>query len=422
MTINDLIYLENPWYRDRGFIPKEHNLPKREVFSLFIEDVIHSKYIISLTGLRRVGKSTLLKQVIASLLVKSEPPKRIFYFSFDQPTISKQPEVLENIIIYYLESILHEKIHRVEKKVYIFLDEIQLVPFWQDILKRFYDINQNLKFIVSGSASLFVKEEAKESLAGRLLEFYLPPLSFSEYTMMSGNADFIDFLDYGQFPEMLEMKDNTKKIEYLKEGIIGKVLEIDIVKIHGIRKAVDFERLFWSLLPNTGQIIQSRKLMLDLSFKKATLFKYLSILEKSLLINKVLNISGSFRSEKRLLRKLYPGSTNFLTLIPSPVNIGFKVETYVNNLLTKTGKAVYLLHLRGKEIDFVLPEVHIAIEVKYQEHVHPLDYRFLEKYIGENNYKGIIVTKTYKASLPEKHIQFIPLEEFEKQLSQLISF
>ena len=419
MDIIDQIYLQNPWFRDASFKPKEYELPKREMFELFYEEITKSKQVMSLTGLRRVGKSTMVKQVIAQLIHEKCSPRHILYFSFDQPTIIEEPKTLEKVIMHYFRDILNIPIEKAKNKIYFFFDEVQLIPFWQDIVKRFYDINQDIKFVVTGSSSLFIQEKSKESLAGRIFERCLSPLSFSEYKEFSKKNDFVDFLNFGQFPELLEIEDTQKKIDYLKEGVIGKILEIDIVKTYGIRKTVDFERLFWSLVPNTGQIIQSRKLMEDLGMKKATLFKYLSILEKSLLINKVLNLSGSFRSEARLLRKYYPASSNFLSLMPEPIQIGFKVETYTHSLLQKHVANIYLHNARNKEIDFILPDKKCAVEVKYKEHVHPSDYVELEKYIQEKKYKGIVVTKNKEKNLSNKNILFVPIEEFEKSITSI---
>lgn len=416
MTIEDLIYLQNPWFYDFYFIPNEYFLFKREIFKDFFNEVVNLNQIISLKGLRRVGKSTLIKQIIGELLKKNKVnPKNILYFSFDQPTVVENYQTLEKIIQFYFEKIINQKIYKLKEKVYIFFDEIQVIPFWQDILKRYYDINQNIKFIVSGSSSLFINEKSKESLAGRIFERDLLPLSFFEYQKLSQSVDFIGYLNFGQFPELLKIEDKNKKVEYLKEWVIGKILEVDIVKIYGVRKAFDFERLFWSLLPNTGQIINSKKLLVDLQMKKATLFKYLSILEKSLLIDKILNLSGSFRSEKRLLRKFYPSSTNFLSLIPEVINLGFKVESYVSQILKKRTRKIFLYHIRGKEIDFLLPDEKIAIEVKYQENIIPSDYKFLLEFIKEKKYRGILVTKNYESDdLADKGIKIIALEKLEK--------
>mgnify|MGYP001559238474 CR=1 FL=1 len=414
MNIDDLIYLQNPWFRDPAYVPYEDNLLKRDVFRDVVKDVKETRQVVSIVGLRRVGKSTLLKQVIAHLLKEGSIRKEdVFYFSFDQPTVISSSQTLENVINFYIKSILHKDLHKISDKKYLFFDEIQLIPYWSDVLKRYYDLTNHFKFTVSGSTSLFIQGKSKESLAGRIFEIYMPPLSFSEYKRLSERRDIVSFLDFGQFPELLEFKDNNKKIEYLKEGVIGKVLEHDIPKNYGVRKTLEFERLFWSLLANTGQIIESGNLMSELALKKATFFKYLLILEKSLLTNKILNLSGSFRSEKRLLRKLYPASSNFLTLMPEPMSVGFKAETYVCSVLKSVKKEVFLYNHRGKEVDFVLPGEKVAIEVKYKERINPKNCEFLENFIKKANFKGIVVSKSYKDLTLRKNLVFVPLSEFD---------
>lgn len=391
MKIDELIHLQNPWFRDGGFLPKELKLPKREIFHSLYKEITEFDQVISLTGLRRVGKSTILRQIVGTLLQKNQ--RKVLYFSFDEPLIQEQTAVLEEVINYFIKNILQKDVYKIKEKTYLLFDEIQIIPYWQDIIKRYYDINQNLKFIVSGSSSLFIRKDSKESLAGRIFERHLPPLNFQEYCLLSGRKDTIEFLKFGQFPEILQFPGLDKKIEYLKEGIVRKVVEVDIPKIMKLKKQYNFERLFWSLLPNTGQIIETGKLMHDLSIKKASLFNYLNLLENALLYNKVINYSGSFRSEKRLLRKYYPISSNFLMLIPDTVNIGFFVESYVAGILNSKSKGLYLYRDRNREIDFILPERKLAVEVKYQETIHPSDYEILQKFCRERKYQGLLVTK-----------------------------
>lgn len=411
MNINDLIYLQNPWWKEKN-LPCETLWPKRLIFNSFYKDVVELKQIIALTGLRRVGKTTLIKQTISKLLKNNIKEKDIFYFSFDQPLIEESPNFLETLINFYFQKIKQEKISKIEK-VYIFLDEIQIIPFWQDILKRYYDINQNIKFIVSGSSSFFIKKKSKESLAGRIFEKKLPPLTFKEFKIFSKTNDFENYLNFGQFPELLDIESIEKKKEYLKESVVNKVLEIDIPKIFKIRKTFDFQRLFWSILYNTGWIINSLRLMTDLSIKKATFFNYLNILENSLLVFKILNLSGSFRSEKRLLRKIYPASTNFLSLLPEKISFGAKIENYVAQILKEKFKDIYLYRVRDKEIDFIVPEEKIAIEVKWQEKIIPQDYKFLEKFIQEKKYQGFLITKNKNEKVFGRTIKNIYYEDLE---------
>ena len=218
MNILDQIHLQNPWYRNRAFRPAEEKLPKRNAFDDLWADITNLRQIISISGLRRVGKSTLIKQIINSLLENKTDPYKILYFSFDQPTILEEKDTLEKIITLYLKEILNKDIYKIKQKVYIFLDEIQLIPFWQDIVKRYYDISPNLKFIVSGSASLLISSKSKESLAGRIFEKKLSPLTFSEYKKLSKNRDFEEFLNFGQFPELLDINDNLNFLAYIKNS------------------------------------------------------------------------------------------------------------------------------------------------------------------------------------------------------------
>lgn len=414
MNIFDQLQLQNPWWINPNYQPSETKLPKRELFTQLLQDTTNLKQMISLTGMRRTGKSTLVRQVIAALLL-STPATSIMYFSFDEPTVREEKDTLEKLITLYLQDVLRQQIHEIRETCYIFLDEIQLVPYWQDILKRFYDLNPHLKFVLTGSSSLFLRTKSKESLAGRIFEKQLSPLSFAEYQTLLPKGSFEDYLDFGGFPELLELNDISKKQEYLKYWIIGKILEVDLPNLGGIRLVADFERLFWSLLPNTGQIIHFPKLGADLEIKRNTLFRYLSLLQGSLLINGVSNIAGSFRSTSRTLRKLYPASPNFLALSPSISTRGVQAETYVAQTLISRFGSVDLYNKRGKEVDFILPEQKLAIEVKYQNTIHKEDYKFLNQFAKEKSYQPLLVTKYPIAEpLPVPTVELSKLEEYFK--------
>lgn len=414
--LTNLLYLQNPWWREENYLPLEDRLPRREIFDQFLKEIFDYRQIISLTGLRRTGKSTLLRQMIAQLL-KKIPARQIFYFSFDSPTVLGNKEVISQTIEFYLREIKQQKLYNLEQTCYLFFDEIQLVPFWQDILKRYYDLSPYLKFIVTGSASLFIRKKSAESLAGRIFERQLPPLSFLEYKKLFTKEDFNDYLEFGGFPELVEMESREKKIEYLKEWIIQKIIKIDLPTFSKIRRPADLERLFWVLVGNAGQIIKFPSLSSDLGLKAPTLFKYLTHLESALLIQSVLNFAGSFRSQSRVLRKLYPSSPNFLSLLPTQFpNTGLQAETYVANYLLNKYKTLGLYSLRQKEIDFLLPEQKIAIEIKYQPVIHPEDYRFLAKFIKAKKYRGILITKNFSERIAADSIKCLPIIELEQNI------
>lgn len=398
-------------------IPHEHRWMHRKLYERLVKDVHESRQILAITGLRRVGKSTLLKQLVAHLLESHISSTRILYFSFDQPAIAEETGTIEEVIKAYLETIVQKTTSSVSERVWIFLDEVQLIPMWQDILKRYYDATDNIKFIVSGSAALFLTSTSKESLAGRLFQYVVTPLTFSEYTQLSGDSDMVRFLEFGQYPELLTFGDRAKQVEYLRDAVVGRVLEIDIPKLFGVRKVVEFERLFWSLLPNAGQIIKTVSLGAEIGLKKSTLFKYLLILEQSLLTNTVTNISGSFRSSSRLLRKIYPSSSNFLSLSSDPVVLGARAEIYVYILLSQVHTSVYLYRRRDREIDFVLPEKKLAVEVKFQSKIHDSDFRILRDFAAEKQYQAVVVTKDDNRIVDG--IQLVSLSKFEEWMEKM---
>ncbi len=420
MTPIDLLRLQNPWWDNPRFVLAESNFPKRQAFSPLFQEIVSLRQITAIVGLRRTGKSTLLRQAISQQLLGC-PSIRICYFPFEEPALPLSNDLLDEIIQTYLSQILRLAPHSLKETVYLYLDEIQFIPHWQTILKRYYDLTPHLKFIVSGSSSLFIRQEAKESLAGRMFEHYLPPLTFQEYLALNPRGNFSQYLSFGGFPELITLPSPDKKIEYLKNWVIGRVLELDIPKSTGIRHQIDFERLFWSLLPNTGQIISFPKLASDLGIKRPTLFRYLKLLSDSLLINEVLNVSGSFRSTSRLLRKIYPASPNFLSLAPSSPPTGFLAETYAAQVLhSKFGKDLGLFRHRSQEIDFLIPGHKLAIEIMYQNSLHPTDYKFLANFAIQKGFLGLVLTSDHLLSQTIGSIRVLPLSQLETELPKLL--
>src|SRR3989344_3121038 len=208
----------------------------RDIFNK-LSNNIKNRQIITISGLRRTGKTVLIKQLINLLIKEKVSRTNILYFSFDE----EQPKI-EDIINEF------EKVTNIDKnktKVYIFFDEIQKLEDWQNQIKYYYD-NFNIKFFVSGSSSLFIKKNAKESLAGRSFDFYIPPLSFKEFLTFRKKEELIkksklfsqeikrEFSLYmkRQFIETINEDEETIS-EYIK-SILEKVIYIDIPKVFSI--------------------------------------------------------------------------------------------------------------------------------------------------------------------------------------------
>lgn len=431
MYIPEILYKFNAWWSDSHFLPAEDALPKREIFQKLYENILNRYFVEGIVGIRRVGKTTLLRQCIANLLKDKIPPRQILFFSFEEEIVSKSPQVLENIIEFFLKNVQKKSIYDINKPIFLFLDEIQYVPFWESVIKRYYDFNHNLKFIVSGSSSLFIREETKESLAGRIFETVIPPLTFSEFLLfknekldyrrinlfdLNENLPKVDvslvlplFTEYiveGQFPELVNIPKVTDKKQYINNFVLGKVLEYDLPNILKIRYSDSLLSLGKILIQKSGQIIELKNLAGDLEIKRQTLARYIRYLEKSLLISQILNKGVGFREREKRQRKIYTTSSTFTGLMNtdgflSPnlaENIGMIVESYIlqSLRLTYPDGLIFFYRERDKEVDFILEKDTrlYPIEVKYQSKIRGDDLRSILWFMNKKKIdKGFVITR-----------------------------
>ena len=178
MITRQELSLKNEWWVNDNYQADEAKLPRRDLFSL-VEDNLDHPLMLNIVGLRRVGKSTILKQLIGKLLDQQVKPVNIFYYLFDYSTQIQKPEFLDEVLSVYFKEVVNKPSLSLGERVYVLLDEIQYIEDWQSILKRYYDLSgKKIKFIVTGSQSILLKGKYRESLAGRVFDYYLPPLSF----------------------------------------------------------------------------------------------------------------------------------------------------------------------------------------------------------------------------------------------------
>lgn len=443
-----MLYNQNPWWVSKDFGFEEASYPKRDMFYT-VMGWISAQQIIGIVGLRRTGKTTILKQVMNELL-KDVPPKNILFFSFDEEFIARKSNILENILFTYIEQILGKKIWDVKKRVYIFLDEVQYVPFWQDIVKRLYDQNKNLKFIVSGSASLFISKKSKESLAGRIFELDLAVLSFREFLKLKGESIslprgslfsfdfkeaeeffyvyrkraeslFTEYLIGGNFPEVIGEFDTRKTVFYLKDSILAKILEYDLPMAFNIEKKEEMRALFRIVATESGNLFEFQNVAEDLKISRDTVADYIGYFEKAYIAHLCYNFTRSMRKQLRTKKKIFVASPNFTCAIlginlTNPLFkeiIGHLVETSVFNTLKGRFDRVFFWKEREKEVNFVVcqGEEIYPIEVKYTGRIRLKDdikwmLSFMEK---KNLKKGFLFTKDTLEVIDENGKQMILL-------------
>ena len=402
----DILFRFNPWW-ESGKISEELAKPfKRDLFYKVIE-YLSKRQIIEIIGLRRVGKTTLLYQIIQKLLERTEE-KKILYFSFDE----KGANIKEIIKTYEVE-VLNKKIEDAGQ-IYIFFDEIQKCKDWDSQLKIFYDIYPKIKFFISGSASLMLDKKAKESLAGRVCNFILKPLSFKEFLEFKGlkisknlslhertlATEFFDYLKKGGFIE-LTFENDSKVREYVKNNILERIIYKDILETFGIKDIELLKTLVELFCRNSGMVLNYEKLSRDLGRSKLAVMNYIYYLQFSMLIKLVKNLRKSFLSASRKMKKVYVTNTSFIYAFEDLTSIEKFLETYVCNALD-----LEYYYRNSFEIDFLKKNKTISgIEVKSSVNEREIE-KFRENLKKLGIKKGILITKDQRSDF--KNIEVRP--------------
>ncbi len=410
--IKEILVESNKWWKTSFTI----DYKEREEYKQ-ISKFIPLPQIIALTGLRRVGKTTLMFKILQDHIKKGFDSKNILYFSFDEFRETDIKEILNEY-----ENIMEKKPEN--EKILLLLDEIQKLENWEEKLKRIYDTySKNIKIIISGSESLFIKKKSKETLAGRIFEFKIEPLSFQEFLIFREKNFqniklyekelsnlFNEYIVTQGFPELVNIKEKVIIKKYIKESIVEKIIYQDIPKLYKIKDVSILEAILNIIMEEPGQIIELSNLGAELQISRQTLSNYMHYLEESFLIRKLYNYSRNRRKVERKLKKYYP------TII-SP-NLLFKEDNYSKS---KAFEGVIVNQLNAEyfwrdpyknEVDVVMadqkPE---PIEIKYGKIETKGLLKFMEKF---NVNKGYIVSldQERKLEIGGKKIMIVPAYKF----------
>ena len=364
--MKELLIILNEWWETHTISEEKAKKYRRKIFKNIKDTFFSYKQILVLTGLRRVGKTTIFYQLIQELLKRGVNPKNILYFTFD--------EMVENPINVLKEYSRITKIDWRREKIFIFFDEIHKLENWSSKIKILYDNLPNLKICISGSASIMVESEAIKNLAGRYFLFEIKPLTLQEfgelyferkidnYELFEDKLKMI-FEDYIRkpFPEIVKWKDRIKINQYIRELVVEKIVKSDIPQIFKNINISLLSTLTEIFMKDVGTILDITSLSKDLGIHKLTLIKHLKILEFGKIIKTVKNFRPSIRSESRKLKKIYP--TNISLSLCFYPNLS-KGQIYENLVLTALNLDKYWRKNR-REIDFLKINKEITpIEVK----------------------------------------------------------
>ncbi len=396
-----------------GFSPfntggkEELPLYRRKYFSEVKRSFDTSELIVAITGLRRTGKTTLMKQLF---------DKNVFYFSFDEKKYANS-DALKRVIDVFLQE---------GEKPLIALDEIFRVEDWAGVIKKYHD-QKLARFVISGSSSLLIKKGV-ESLSGRMLEHYLPPLQFDEFLEMKGvspeksigladvfstkkrySEELGEFFKKGSFPEIVKMDEETA-IKYIRTSTVEKIVFDDIPSAFGIENPSKLYDLLKLCATSSGGLFTEVNFAEAVQMSRSAVSDYLLYLNKAFLVN-VLYQSGSFQKALKKQKKIFVKTASMYNALAENPSIGQAAETAVFDKLSSLNPSFYR-DAQKREVDFVTP---IPIEVKFRSSVTTQDTDNLVYYLDKHKKNsGIMVTKDMfdEKQIGGKRISFIPLDVF----------
>ena len=371
-------------------------MKKRYLFTE-LSDYLDHKNALIITGMRQVGKTTLMKQIFELV----EGPK--LWYDFENPLDMLHFENIDYDAIY---EVLKNESGSSKKRLFVFIDEIQNYPAITKIIK--YHIDKfNVKYIVTGSSNYYFKNLFPESLSGRKFLFVLPPLSFSEYLFFNDKiekpnrnkelkvkpsyslldykkheVDYGVYLEFGGFPEVVTTADSDTKKLILK-NIFASFFEKDIKVLSDIKDIRELRDLILLLVPRTGNILDVTKLSNELGINRVKVYNYLELLQGVFFLKLIPKYSKSIDRTVAGGRKVYFSDTGLLNII-GKVNDGQLFENAIANQLSFYGDLFYYNKRNTSEIDFILNK-QIAFEVKLRSSFS--DLKRLEKNADEINIK-----------------------------------
>ena len=354
-----LFYTFNPWW-DEEYVFEIKNRPK---YLKKISEDMDSKDILLLAGLRRVGKSSIMKLVIGDLIKRGIDKTRILFVSLDDFLFNDKS--IFGIIDEY--RLLHKI--KMEEKIYLFLDEVTYKDKWQQQLKNIYD-RGNVKIIAgSSSSSIFVDENAYLTGRSRVLE--VKPLDFDEWLVFKEiklktvdsdlmKAYFDDYLREGGMPEYV-IKNDRAYIQNLVEQLIYK----DIIAKHNIKMKSAIQDLFLLLMERSGKQLSINNIGKIMNITPSNAKRYIEYFEDTFLVG-LIRKYGKTNEKITSQSKLYTGDVGIRNAYTGYRDKGAVFENYVYLKIKEKNPYYYVED--GTELDFITDRYfgeQYLIECKY---------------------------------------------------------
>ena len=316
------------------------------------------KHIIKIiTGIRRCGKSTLMEIFQDYLKANHVEKAQILAVNFED--------------FDYRELRDAEKLHAYvkghmakDKMTYLFLDEIQHVESWPDVIDSLY-LRKNLDIYITGSNAYLLSSEIATLISGRYVEIRMLPLSFKEYVKARGGEDnlarrYREYIEYSSFPYTLELAGQPKEIRDYLESIYHTIVVKDLAVRKKIPDVMMLESVARYLFDNIGNTVSTKKIADTMTsdgrkIDVRTVEKYVEALTECFIFYQAKRYNVKGKQYLKTLEKYYAVDVGlrYMLLGSKAIDAGHILENVVYLELLRRGYDVYVGKVDGLEVDFV---------------------------------------------------------------------
>ncbi len=332
---------------------------KRERYLNKIRDFYDVTSLIKiLCGLRRSGKSVILKQIIDEIKTKGVSDEQIIYINFELLDYSEitNAEKLYNYV--------KQKATTTNKIYYVFLDEVQKVKEFEKAINSLRALDR-FSIFITGSNSKMTFLELSTDLSGRYVSFRINPLSFKEIVELTNTKKenymnlLLDIFEWGSLPQRF-MFDNLESRENYISDVYDSILLKDVVDRLGITDITSFNKILQYVLETETREFSATNVLEYLARNNNkvatdTLYKYLEALCSTFIMNKVYRYDIQGKNVLKSLNKYYATDLGVKKIKTSNKQINYSqcFENIIYNELINKGYEVYIGKTAKGEIDFI---------------------------------------------------------------------
>ncbi len=355
-------------------------------------------FIKVLTGVRRCGKSFILKSYQEALEKSGVPTNNIIFMNFEE--LSSLEIDNQKALLGYLKSQVKK-----DEKYYLLLDEIQNISGWEKVVNA-YRLEPNVDVVITGSNAFLLSSELATLLSGRYIQLAIYPLSFREFLKFKevdepNDLVFNEYVQYGGFPSIVLSRTDSLKTDFLTT-LYDSILLKDIAARKSITDVTDLENIVRYLFDVIGNPISIKKVVDTIKSgggqtSHETVTKYLRSLEEAFIFYNVERFDVKGKNLLKTENKYYCVDTGLRNLVAPPTskNFGFLLQNIVFLELKRRKYVVHIGKIGVKEIDFVCTKGNDICYIQLTQSLIDESTRereFLSLRMVKDNYKKFVIS------------------------------